>query len=74
MQLNTQGVICCYMLLHVVACCCHLLQAAAALLFGQLMRCGAAVEVVPEDILTATLSEFTDLAQVSRHGNSWDTL
>ena len=50
--------------------CCSLLQAAAALLFGQLMRCGAAVEVVPEDILTATLSEFTDLAQVSRHGNT----
>ncbi|KAI0226993.1 Serine/threonine-protein kinase 36 [Lamellibrachia satsuma] len=38
--------------------------AAAALLFGQMMRCGAAVEVVPEDILTATLSEFTDLAQI----------
>ena len=43
--------------------CC--LQAAAALLFSQLLYNGAAVEVQPEQILLAALSEFTDIAQVS---------
>lgn len=39
-------------------------QAAAALLFSQLLHNGVAVEVQPEQILLAALSEFTDIAQV----------
>ena len=40
-------------------------QAAAALLFSELLLGGVTVEVHPEELLLAALSEFTDLAQVS---------
>lgn len=39
-------------------------QAAAALLFSQFLLHGVAVEVQPEEMLSAALAEFTDLAQV----------
>ena len=39
-------------------------QAAAALLFSQCLHYGLSAEVTPEDLLSAALSEFTDLSQV----------
>ena len=42
------------------------LQAAAALLFNQMLSYGAGVEVQPEEMLMAALSEFTDLTQVTK--------
>ncbi|XP_074643571.1 serine/threonine-protein kinase 36-like [Tubulanus polymorphus] len=38
--------------------------AASALLFSQLIYCGCAVEVQPEEMLMAALSSFTDLTQI----------
>lgn len=38
--------------------------AAAALLFSQMVYCGVAVEVQPEEMLQACLSVFTDLQQI----------
>ena len=42
-----------------------LVQAAAALLFSQCLHYGISAEVTPEDLLSAALSEFTDLSQVT---------
>ena len=42
-------------------------KAAAALLFSQCLHYGISAEVTPEDLLSAALSEFTDLSQVGKN-------
>ena len=46
-----------------------LFKAAAALLFSQLLYNGVSVEIDPDQLLAAAVSEFTDLAQVTENRN-----